>query len=96
MIVSDNVRFLIVNDKLRMDIWNDSLTRGEDGRFSDDDLARMLLDATATPGGAWRARGAPAVLRIVEIVGIEQARRWGVCSVSFLPSFPHSAERPMM
>jgi linoleate 10R-lipoxygenase len=64
-----------------------SLTRDAEGYFSDDDIARILLDATQTPGGAWRARGTPESLRIVEILGIEQARQWGVCTVRFFPIF---------
>jgi hypothetical protein len=57
------------------------LVRGPDGRFADDDLARILHDPTQYPGGAWRARGTPEVLRVIEIVGIMQARQWGVCTV---------------
>jgi linoleate 10R-lipoxygenase len=59
-----------------------SLTRKEDGRFSDADIARVLQDATADRACAFRARGVPAVMRIVEILGMEQARGWGACSVS--------------
>lgn len=32
--------------------------------------------------GAYRARGTPACLRVVEILGIEQARKWGVCTMN--------------
>ncbi|KAG2127995.1 heme peroxidase [Suillus clintonianus] len=58
------------------------LTRGEDGRFSDADIARVLQDATADRACAFRARGVPAVMRIVEILGMEQARAWGACSLN--------------
>jgi len=63
------------------------LTRQGDGTFADDDLARILLDATGQPGGAWRARGAPAALRIIEIAGILQARKWGVCTMNEFRNF---------
>ncbi|TFK65973.1 heme peroxidase [Pluteus cervinus] len=56
------------------------LSRGPDGRFKDDDLAKILQDATERPAGAFGARGTPPVLRIIEILGIEQARTWGICS----------------
>ncbi|KAJ3844035.1 heme peroxidase [Lentinula raphanica] len=58
------------------------LERGPDGRFSDDDLAKILLDATENPAGAFRARGTPASLKIIEVLGIQQARQWGVCTMN--------------
>ncbi|KAG2148224.1 heme peroxidase, partial [Suillus bovinus] len=58
------------------------LTRQEDGRFSDADIARILQDATADRACAFRARGVPAAMRIVEILGMEQARAWGACSLN--------------
>ncbi len=64
-----------------------SLKRGPDGTFSDDDLARVLQDATESVAGAYRARGTPAALRIVEILGMEQGRRWGVCSMNEFRKF---------
>jgi prostaglandin-endoperoxide synthase 2 len=66
--------------------WNYSITR-ENGRFNDADLARILQNATEAPAGAFKARGTPEVLRIVEVLGIEQARAWGVCTVSPHASF---------
>ncbi|OSD00891.1 heme peroxidase [Trametes coccinea BRFM310] len=70
------------------------LQRGPDGRFSDDDLARhviinyrVLQDATEKPAGTYRARGSPAVLRIVEMMGMIQARQWGVCTMNEFRTF---------
>ncbi|KAG1883750.1 heme peroxidase [Suillus subluteus] len=63
------------------------LTREEDGRFSDADIARVLQDATADRACAFRARGVPAVMRIVEILGMEQARAWGACSLNEFRGF---------
>ena len=57
------------------------LKRGPDGRFSDKDLARILQDATEQRAGAFRARGCPSVMRLVEILAIEQGRKWGACTV---------------
>ncbi|KAJ8508992.1 hypothetical protein ONZ45_g8792 [Pleurotus djamor] len=53
-----------------------------DGRFSDDDLARILHDTTEEAAGAFGGRGTPSVLRIVEMMGMMQARRWGVCTMN--------------
>ncbi|KAI5117531.1 hypothetical protein M0805_004764 [Coniferiporia weirii] len=58
------------------------IQRQEDGTFKDDDLAKVLHDATEKCAGAYRARGTPAALRIVEIMGMQQARRWGVCTMN--------------
>ncbi|KAI0756453.1 heme peroxidase [Daedaleopsis nitida] len=58
------------------------LERGPDGRFSDDALAGILQNATEKVAGAYRARGSPAALRIVEIMGMMQAREWGVCTMN--------------
>lgn len=63
------------------------LTRGPDGKFSDDDLARILQNATESPAGAFRGQGTPAVLRIAEIVGIQQARQWGLCTMNEFRQF---------
>ncbi|KAK7036088.1 heme peroxidase [Favolaschia claudopus] len=63
------------------------LKRGADGKFSDDAIANILLHATESPAGAYRARGTPGVLRIVEILGILQARQWGVCTMNEFREF---------
>jgi linoleate 10R-lipoxygenase len=63
------------------------LTRGADGRFADGDLARILQNATEAPAGTFRARGVPAVLRVMEILGITQARKWGVCTMNEFRAF---------
>lgn len=57
------------------------MVRDSNGRFKDDDLAELIQNATENVAGAFQARGIPESLRIVEILGIEQAREWGTCSV---------------
>ncbi|KAJ7443813.1 heme peroxidase [Mycena latifolia] len=63
------------------------LERGPDGKFSDDDLTKILLDATESPAGAFGAQGTPVVLRVIEIMGILQARKWGVCTMNEFRKF---------
>lgn len=58
-----------------------SLKRDGKGRFDDGALAKILQDSTEWSAGAFRARGTPEVLRVIEILSIEQARSWGTCSV---------------
>ncbi|KAJ7768506.1 heme peroxidase [Mycena metata] len=60
----------------------DELRRGPDGRFKDADLAHILHDSTSWRAGSYRAHGIPEVLRVIETLGIEQARRWGACSMN--------------
>ena len=52
------------------------------GGFKSADLANILHSATEASASAFKARGIPEVLRVVEIMGIEQARKWGTCTVS--------------
>ncbi|KAG8709377.1 hypothetical protein FRC11_005607 [Ceratobasidium sp. 423] len=58
------------------------IKRGPDGRFNDDDLAFILQNSTESVAHRYGARGTPEVFKVVEILGIEQARRWGVCSMN--------------
>ncbi|KAF4584995.1 hypothetical protein EYR40_001821 [Pleurotus pulmonarius] len=65
----------------------DGLKRGEDGNFNDDDLAKILLNATEWYAGSYKAAGTPEVLRVIEVLGIEQARSWGACSLNEFRKF---------
>ncbi|KAF8551616.1 heme peroxidase [Imleria badia] len=68
--------------------WSfDGLQRGPGGRFADEDLARLLQDATERRAGAFRARGCPPVMRLVEIFAIEQGRKWGACTLNEFREF---------
>lgn len=58
------------------------LQRGHDGKFKDGDLAKIMMDATEHPAGAFKARGTPSVMKIVEIMTMKMSRKWGVCTVS--------------
>ncbi|KAL1747600.1 heme peroxidase [Schizophyllum fasciatum] len=59
-----------------------NMVRKEDGAFDDEQLADILHNATEQPAGAFRARGTPSVMRLHEMMGIEQNRKWGVCSMN--------------
>ena len=61
-----------------------SIKRDESGRFNDADIARILQNATEAPASAFKARGTPEVLRVIELLGIEQGRAWGTCTVRML------------
>ncbi|QSS58355.1 hypothetical protein I7I51_07779 [Histoplasma capsulatum] len=52
------------------------IKRGEDGRFRDEDLVRILRASIEDPAGAFGPKNTPKALRVVEILGIQQARQW--------------------
>ena len=55
--------------------------------FSDDDIAGLLQEATASPAGAFGARNVAAAFRVVEVMGIEQGRAWGACNMNDFRAF---------
>ena len=67
--------------------WHGRLKRQKDGRFSDAALARVMKEATTNVAGSFGASGVPPVLRVVEILAIQEARSWGVCSLNEFRKF---------
>ncbi|OGE56018.1 hypothetical protein PENARI_c003G02651 [Penicillium arizonense] len=63
------------------------LERQADGKFRDEELVMILTDAIESVSGSFGARNVPKVLRAVEILGIEQARRWNVGSLNEFRKF---------
>lgn len=64
------------------------LTRDETtNRFSDADLAKILQDSTKERAAAYGAKGIPGVMKIIEVLGIEQGRSWGTCSLNEFRKF---------
>lgn len=73
-----------IKSKWEHDHWHRilfSLKRNAEKRFNDADLAEIIQGSTGHIAGAFQARGTPAALRVIEVLGIEQSRSWGVCSV---------------
>jgi hypothetical protein len=56
------------------------LVRGPDGIFNDADLATILMDTTEMEAGVFRARGSPAVMGLIDVKGIQDARRLKTCT----------------
>ncbi|KAF9447624.1 heme peroxidase [Macrolepiota fuliginosa MF-IS2] len=68
--------------------WNfGGISRGSDGRFRDVDLARILQSVTQDVAGAFKARGIPECMRVIEVMGIMQSRAWGTCSLNEFRKF---------
>jgi hypothetical protein len=59
------------------------LKRGEDGRFSDFDLAEVIKSCIEEPAHAFGAHGTPASLKVVDLMGQLQARElFNVCTMN--------------
>ncbi|KAI1858014.1 uncharacterized protein JN550_012907 [Neoarthrinium moseri] len=65
----------------------DGLQRQADGTFKDEDLVRVLKEAMEDPAGTFGARMVPKALKIVEVLGINQARKWQVASLNEFREF---------
>jgi len=63
------------------------LERGKDGSFSSEGIAKLLIDATEDRAGAYGARRIPEVMKVIEVMGIQQARAWGSCSMNEFRQF---------
>lgn len=63
------------------------LKRQADGTFKDEELVAVLTDAMKDPAGVFGARTVPKALKIVEILGIKQARKWQVASLNEFRDF---------
>ncbi|KAK7510648.1 fatty acid oxygenase [Phyllosticta citriasiana] len=58
------------------------LARGSDGKFSDDDLVEILSDSIEDTAGAFGANNVPKALKAVEIMGMQQSRKWGLATLN--------------
>jgi linoleate 10R-lipoxygenase len=65
----------------------DGLERQANGTFKDEDLVRILKEAMEDPAGQFGARMVPKALKIVEILGMNQARKWQVASLNEFREF---------
>ncbi|KAI9804672.1 MAG: hypothetical protein M1833_006747 [Piccolia ochrophora] len=63
------------------------LQRNADGTYSDDDLAKILVESIEDPAGSFGANNVPQILRPVEVLGIIQARKWNLATLNELRKF---------
>jgi linoleate 8R-lipoxygenase / 9,12-octadecadienoate 8-hydroperoxide 8R-isomerase len=52
------------------------------GKFKDDDLVEILASSIEDCANSFGANRVPSVMRVIEILGIEQARAWNVASLN--------------
>ena len=59
------------------------IKRGAGGRFRDADIAELIKDCIEEPAHAFGAHGSPGSLKLVEIMGMIQARQvFNVCTLN--------------
>ncbi|KAL7621351.1 hypothetical protein AAE478_008672 [Parahypoxylon ruwenzoriense] len=63
------------------------LQRGGDGTYSDDDLVGILTASIEDVAGAFGANQVPTAMRVIEILGIKQAREWHVATLNELRQY---------
>ncbi|KAI9804221.1 MAG: hypothetical protein M1825_001623 [Sarcosagium campestre] len=63
------------------------LKRQADGTFNDDELSKILIESIEDRAGAFGANNVPPILRSVEILGIEQARKWNLATLNEFRKF---------
>lgn len=63
------------------------LQRDAQGYFDDADLVRILTEAGEDTAASFGPRQIPVALKVIEVLGIEQARAWGVASLNEMRSF---------
>jgi hypothetical protein len=73
------------DDPLKRDF--DTLKRGPDGSYSDDDLVEILAASIEDLAGSSGPNNVPEVLRAVEILGMEQARAWKCATLNEFRKF---------
>ncbi|MCJ1472897.1 hypothetical protein MMC13_001546 [Lambiella insularis] len=70
------------------------LKRTTSGSFEDAALVSLLQEGTEDVAGAFGARNVPAIMKAIEILGIEQARLWKVATLNEVRAFfklkPHA------
>ncbi|KAI0601288.1 linoleate diol synthase precursor [Biscogniauxia sp. FL1348] len=63
------------------------LRRRPDKTYSDDDLASVLVASIEDVAGAFGANQVPEALKVVEVIGINQAREWHVATLNELRQY---------
>ncbi|KAF2460437.1 heme peroxidase [Lineolata rhizophorae] len=58
------------------------LNRKEDGTYDDDDLVSILTESIEDCANSFGAQRVPEVMRVIEILGMEQARTWHVATLN--------------
>jgi hypothetical protein len=66
-----------------------SLKRNADGRFPDDDLVDILTSSIEDCANSFGPNRVPEIFRAIEVMGIEQARKWNLGSLNEFRKYFH-------
>lgn len=77
----------IGNDPTKWELDGGKYKRTERGTFRDEDLVKILSDATEDVACAFGPRNVPLVMKLIETLGMQQARAWNVATLNELRKF---------
>ncbi|GAA5853132.1 hypothetical protein JCM9279_000869 [Rhodotorula babjevae] len=64
------------------------VAHNESGAFRDEDIVKVLLEATDNVASAFKARAIPEVMRAIDLLGMEAARKtWRCCTMNEFREF---------
>lgn len=63
------------------------LRKNAEGKYNDEQLVNILTDSTRDVAGAFGSRNVPLAMKVIEVMGIEQARSWNVCTLNEFRKF---------
>ena len=66
---------------------NGKYERNAHGTFEDSDLIKILADATEDVACSFGPRNVPVVMRLIDIMGMKQARKWRVATLNEFRKF---------
>jgi hypothetical protein len=75
------------NDPSKWQLDNGKFQRTERGTFRDEDLIQILTESTEDIACAFGPRQVPLVMRLIDILGIQQARAWNVATLNEFRKF---------
>jgi hypothetical protein len=75
------------NDPSKWPLDGGKYKRNARGCFSDQDLCDILSDATEDVAGAFGPRNVPVVMKLIETIGMKQARKWNVATLNEFRKF---------
>ena len=75
------------NDPAKWNLDDGKFKRNARGCFRDEDLCNILSDATEDVAGAFGPRNVPVVMKLIETMGIKQARKWNVATLNEFRKF---------
>jgi linoleate 10R-lipoxygenase len=63
------------------------MERQADGTFKDEDLVKILVESIEDPANASGPNQVPTIMRAIEILGMQQARKWQVATLNEFRKF---------